>query len=225
MQEMHDTMWWLHRNPKPGGGAPWWQDGRMPTAADLWRLLRRASADRHHPWRVVALCTQGADGPRARSVILRQVHEEDRRLVFYTDRRSHKVHELAQCDRVALLCWDPRHQHQLRMTGQAALDGSSDAVAAHWATVPERAQLDYASPLPPGSPLVDGSSEQGGPPAPGGAAAQDPTTRLRARGHFAVLQVQVCEMDFLELDRQGHQRCRQVWVPSQSVWEGQPLVP
>ena len=144
MQEMHDTMWWLHRNPKPGGGAPWWQDGCMPTAADLWRLLRRASADRHHPWRVVALCTQGADGPRARSVILRQVHEEDRRLVFYTDRRSHKVHELAQCDRVALLCWDPRHQQQLRMTGQAALDGSGEAIAAHWAPVPERAQLDYA---------------------------------------------------------------------------------
>jgi hypothetical protein len=40
-----------------------------------------------------------------------------------------------------------------------------------------------------------------------------------------VLQVQVCEMDFLELDRQGHQRCRQVWVPSQLAWQGQPLVP
>lgn len=225
MQEMHDVMCGRTGPPKQGGGRPWWQDGRMPTAADLWRLLRRASADRHHPWRVVALCTQGADGPRARSVILRQVHEEDRRLVFYTDRRSHKVHELAQCDRVALLCWDPRHQQQLRMTGQAAVDGSGDAVAAHWATVPERAQLDYASPLPPGSPLGGPSSQQGGPPVPVETAPPDPTTRLRARGHFAVLQVQVCEMDFLELARQGHQRCRQVWVPSQSAWQGQPLVP
>jgi pyridoxamine 5'-phosphate oxidase len=203
----------------------------MPTAADLWRLLRRASADRHHPWRVVALCTQGADGPRARSVILRQVHEEDRRLVFYTDRRSQKVEELAQCDRVALLCWDPRHQQQLRMTGQAVVAHDTDAVAAHWAAVPERSQLDYASPLPPGSPLSpgsplqDGPSPQAGASVPGAATAPDPAGLVRARSHFAVLQVQVCEMDFLELDRQGHQRCRQVWLPAQAAWQGQPLVP
>jgi hypothetical protein len=197
----------------------------MPTAADLWRMLRRASADRRHPWRVVALCTQGAGGPRARSVILRQVHEEERRLVFYTDRRSQKVDELAQCDRVALLCWDPRHQQQLRMTGQAMVTHSTDAVAAHWATVPQRAQLDYASPLPPGSPLQDGPSPRAGPSAPGAATAPDPTNLLRARGHFAVLQVRVCEMDFLELDRQAHQRCRQVWVPAQATWLAQPLVP
>lgn len=219
----------------------------MQAAADIWRQLRRASADRRHPWRVVALCTQGADGPAARSVILRQVQEDERRLVFYTDRRTAKLRELAQCDRVALLCWDAHHRQQLRMTGRAGVETDADTVARHWAAVPALGQQDYASRRAPGSPRASPPTTAE-PMQPGAACGPDPqevadadtvacgSTKAEpderdalnvpfAREQFTVLQVQVAEMDFLQLDRHGHQRWRHEWLEAQATWRSQALVP
>lgn len=185
----------------------------MQTSAEIWRLLVRASADRRHPWRVVALCTQGEQGPAARSVILRKVQEDNRRLVFYTDRRTDKLREVAACDRVALLCWDAHHRQQLRLTGRAFLETDMTVVDRCWTGVPDAAKRDYGTTQAPGSPLITKD-----------AAGADFTLAL-AREHFTVLNVEVAEFEFLQLDREQHQRWRHSWREAAGAWEAQPLVP
>ena len=199
--------------PQDEGSGVGWQDIGMQTSADIWRHLVRASVDRRHPWRVVAFCTQGKQGPAARSVILRRVQEDHRRLVFYTDRRTDKLRELAACDRVALLCWDAHHRQQLRMSGRAFVEADAAVVERCWAGVPETAQRDYGSMQPPGSPLVTDD-----------AAGEDFNLAL-AREHFTVLNVEVAELEFLQLEREQHHRWRHVWMTAEGAWQAQPLVP
>lgn len=179
----------------------------------VWRELVRACVDRRHPWRVVSFCTQSADGPAARSVILRQVRADDRQLLFYTDARTHKLRDLAACPRVALLMWDAQHRRQLRLWGEARRVDDPDIIEAHWARIPEAARRDYATTLPPGTPLMGGDS---------------PDVELNpagARAHFVVLAVDVHRMEWLELRREGHWRVDLAWVAEDQAWRVQPVVP
>ncbi len=185
----------------------------MHSTDDIWRQLVRASVDRRHPWRVVALCTQGAQGPSARNVILRKVRPEDRRLVFYTDARTLKLREIAECDRVALLLWDPHHRQQLRVSGRAFTEADDEVVNRHWASVPEAAQRDYGTAAPPGTPLTSGD------------AGNLDFNLAMARHHFVVLNAEVAEMELLQLDRLQHQRSRHAWSEASGRWEAEALVP
>lgn len=183
------------------------------SSADLWRQLVRASVDRRHPWRVVAFCTQGAEGPSARHVILRKVHEATRQLVFYTDRRTAKLRELGACQQVALLLWDGPHRQQLRLSGCATEVVDAQRVQQHWAQVPEAARRDYGTVSAPGTPLLS-------------ETASGPELDLMlAREHFVVLAVEVREMEWLQLGRDRHHRNRHLWDPVQHRWQVQALVP
>lgn len=185
----------------------------MHSTDDLWRQLVRASVDRRHPWRVVALCTQGAQGPSARNVILRKVHPDDRRLVFYTDARTVKLREIAEFGRVALLLWDPHHRQQLRVLGRAFTEADDEVVNRHWTSVPEAAQRDYGTAAPPGTPLASD------------AEGSLDFNLAMARHHFVVLNVEVAEMELLQLDRVQHQRSRHAWNEASGRWEAEALVP
>jgi pyridoxine/pyridoxamine 5'-phosphate oxidase len=185
----------------------------MHSTEDIWRLLVRASVDRRHPWRVVALCTQGAQGPSARNVILRKVLQDTRRLVFYTDARTLKLQEIADCDRVALLLWDPHHRQQLRVWARAFAEADDEVVNRHWTSVPEAAQRDYGTAAPPGTPLANG------------AEGSFDFNLAQARDHFVVLNVEVAAMELLQLDRTQHQRSRHAWNEASGRWEAEALVP
>ena len=80
----------------------------MNHAEEIWKTLVRATVDKKHPWRVVGFSTAGLKGPQVRSVILRAVNTDSHQLVFYTDRRSQKMADIAHDSRVALLFWNPR---------------------------------------------------------------------------------------------------------------------
>ena len=184
-----------------------------PEAPEIWRELVRASVDRRHPWRVVSFCTQSEeDGPQARSVILRQAKTDERLLLFYTDARTRKLRDLAACPRVALLMWDGPHRRQLRLWGSARRLEDQQAVDLHWARVPEAGQRDYATVLPPGTPLPQGE---------GSDADLSPAV---ARSQFVVLAVEVDRMEWLELRREGHRRTALNWGP-EGAWSAQSLVP
>jgi len=185
------------------------------SAHDVFQTLVRATVDRKHPWRVTGFCTAGADGPAARHVILRKGFPSERRLVFFTDRRSAKVVDIARCARVELLFWNPQHSVQLRARGLAALETRTAETAAWWATVPEHARRDYGSAAAPGTPVRRED------PAGGG----DEIDLTTAREHFAVIEVRVDALEVLTLDRERHQRSRFRWQEADCEWTSETLVP
>ena len=158
----------------------------------LWRELALAAELRGHPWRTPSLATVSPDGlPDARTVVLREVDPDQEHLVFFTDARSPKVGQLRAQPRGVLVMWSPELSWQLRIQVECRVEASGLAVSSRWARLRSTpAAQDYLAPLPPGSPTDA---------APSG---------LAAREHFAVVQAQVLEMDWLELGDTGHRRAR-----------------
>lgn len=181
----------------------------MNHAEEIWKTLVRATVDKKHPWRVVGFSTAGSQGPQVRSVILRGVDTAAHSLVFYTDRRSQKMTDIACDPRVALLFWNPRSNAQLRVCGIAAVETSELIVNSLWERVPEYARKDYATLSAPGALLGDGG------------LAYDLET---SRSNFVVLSVKAQRIELLELKREGHVRY-ECTLDSNGHWAQAHLVP
>ncbi len=156
-----------------------------------WRELERATREREHGWRVMTLAT--VDGPRAdaRSVVVREAVEAQRRLRFYTDDRSAKVRQLRACPEAMLVGWAPALNWQLRLQVQLALEDDGLEVSSRWAQVKlSPSAHDYLAALPPGTPVDRYTPERG------------------SREHFAVVRAEVLAIDWLELHPDGHRRAR-----------------
>lgn len=173
--------------------------------ATVWSGLEAAPADPDHPWRLPVLATQAADGPRARTVVLRSAGKADRTLIAHTDVRSPKVRQLAGDNRVVLLFWDPRRSVQASIQGAATVH-TDDAVAGEqWTATPALSRRGYLGPLPPGTPTVKPNHN-----LPDDIVGRQPTEdELQpGRENFCVIRVLADTIDWLQLDRSGNLRAR-----------------
>lgn len=188
---------------------------RLPTLAEIeravWRELQRAPLDRHHAWRTPVLATADAQGlPDARTVVLREVDADDRRLSVYTDTRSAKVVQLVARPDALLVMWSAALGWQLRCRVQCTVHRSGLAVSSRWERVRQSPSAqDYLSPLPPGEVLPSES----GPTDPDTQAARQRPVEHTA---FGVVDARVEWIDWLELHRQGHRRAR--FEGDRAVW-------
>jgi hypothetical protein len=156
-----------------------------------WLELGHAAHDRDHPWRVMTLATVQGDRAEARSVVLRDVDQARRRVVFYTDARSAKVEQIAANPQGVLVGWWPQPGWQLRLRATLAIETNGLDVSSRWARVKlSPSAQDYLAALPPGTPVDRFQPERG------------------SREYFAVVTATIDEMDWLELHTDGHRRAR-----------------
>lgn len=161
--------------------------------AAIWRELDGCLRDRQHAWRTPVLATTDGEFADARTVVVREVSREDRRVLVYTDRRSAKVAQLKAHPMGTLVMWSAPLGWQLRCRVSLSLDTSGLAVASRWAQIQlSPAAQDYLSPLPPGSELDTETLPVG----------ED----KGALGYFAVMDAQVQFIDWLELHPDGQRR-------------------
>ncbi|MDA0226762.1 MAG: pyridoxamine 5'-phosphate oxidase family protein [Proteobacteria bacterium] len=160
----------------------------------IWRELARASRDHHHAWRTPVLATAGGDGfPNARVVVLREVDVTQQTLRVYTDSRSPKVKDLLCESRALFVFWSARLKWQLRASVAVSVETAGPAVQTRWQRVSQSASaVDYLSPVAPGDDVAE--------------SAQDAPPSVDAGHYFALLTAQIVEMDWLELNREGHRR-------------------
>ena len=160
--------------------------------AEIWAELVRCSADKLHPWRTPVLATVLGETADARTVVLREVVVREKQLLFYTDERAGKVHQLLNHPHGTIVMWSHRLGWQLRCRVRLTLEVSGLAASSRWARIRlTPSAQDYLSPLPPGAPLADVLH------AGSGAVARD---------YFAVISAEVEAVDWLELHRDGHRR-------------------
>jgi hypothetical protein len=178
--------------------SPNWTRDLPALRTHVLALLARGVADRRSVWRTPTLATAGAAGPQVRTVVLRGFDAASRVLTVHTDRRSPKLADLAADPRAALHVWDAASRLQARLSAIAAIHLDDDVAAAAWHATPHAARRDYASALPPGTPMA------------GGAEAQAPGSR-----NLAVIHLQLRHMDVLWLNGDGHRRARFDWTGGQ----------
>ncbi|MEK8031875.1 pyridoxamine 5'-phosphate oxidase family protein [Ideonella sp. DXS29W] len=157
--------------------------------ARLWAELGSAARDKAHPWRTPVLATVGgAHGADGRVVVLREVDESQRSVVFFTDARSPKVEQISRQPQGTLVMWSAPLGWQLRLGVHLQIETSGLAVSSHWARLRmTRAAQDYLAPRPPGTALTA-------------------LPQRESRAHFALVTAQVLTMDWLWLDPAGHRR-------------------
>jgi pyridoxamine 5'-phosphate oxidase len=158
--------------------------------AAVWRQLSLCAGDKAHPWRTPVLATVNGDTADARTVVIREVDARHRQLLFYSDERARKVHQLLNHPHGTMVMWSPTLSWQLRCRVRLAMEMSGLAASSRWARIRlSPAAQDYLSPLPPGTPLA-------------AAPAHAPV----ARDYFAVIDAKVESIDWLELHPDGHRR-------------------
>jgi pyridoxamine 5'-phosphate oxidase len=166
---------------------------------EIWQQLQRASVDKHHEWRSPVLVTNGLDEcPDARTVILRNVNIDAKKLTFYTDSRSPKVAQLLANPNALLVFWSKRLNWQLRIRVTICVETDGELAKNTWQKVKQSPTAkDYLSTEAPGSLLQN---------MPNVDVGVESLANSQNQSYFAMLTAQVQSIDWLALNRAGHQR-------------------
>jgi len=181
--------------------------------AAAWQGLEEAASNRHAEWRWPVLSSLAAGNPAdpqpdARVVVLRRVDAAHRTLEVHSDARAAKVAQLRAAPQACLVFLDRRRELQLRVHGAVrVLVGCAEARRA-WAALPASSQRAYLAPRVPGERLAapDANLPAGYRDRLPDAAAAEP-----GFGNFAVLALRARRLEWLRLDRHGHERVRAEW--------------
>lgn len=166
-----------------------------------WLSSFRSALRTDRRQRTVQVATASPDaGPTVRSVILRRV-EDDGTLIFFTDARSEKAHQLARDDRMEVHAWrrDVRLQFRLRGRARLTTDDADPVRRELWDNLREEDLARFVGP-PPGAPVEPGEDRPSTAPE-----AQD---LPEIPAPFAVVRLRPTRVDILSLDPAGHRRER-----------------
>ena len=193
---------------------PPFYDDLDATFTELWRLLAEGAAHGRSGFHLPTLATLAGEGPRLRTIVLREAEAGAGTLRFHCDRRSDKAFELAENPACALAVYDAEAKIQIRIEGRAVLH-TDDAVAeAAWAGSRPMSRVCYAAEPPPGTALLAGNAY---------TLADEATAAKTGRRNFCAVVVTAQRLDFLYLDRRGHRRA--AWCRDGDGWDGGWVAP
>ena len=167
-----------------------------------WRLLGRGSADRRSSLHTPVVASAGDGVPDARVMVLRAADRASATLRFHTDARSPKCAMLDGAA-VAVLGYHPGEAVQLRLRGRARVVRTGADVDRIWAQSTPFARRCYLVANAPGTVLAAPGS---GLPAGVEGRAPEEAELVAARENFALVMVDVMEIDWLHLAQGGHRR-------------------
>lgn len=185
--------------------------------ADLKHRLVRAAKDRRSPMHVPAVVTSDVD---ARKMVLRQFDPEAWTLRFHTDTRAPKVATIEADPRMAVLFYDKDEKIQIRARGRGRVlrDGAVSETA--WNASDNFARRCY---LGEGPGALSDAATSG---LPAEFEGVEPTHEqlIPARVNFAVLLIELVELDWFYLAHTGHIRA-QFTLDDRGDWEGRWVSP
>lgn len=160
-----------------------------------------------HPFRYFTLATIDKKGtPQQRTVVLRKANPE-LELLFYTDRRSHKIQQIVANDTVSALFYHPKKLLQLKIEGIAKIMNDDRIIESLWSGIPLKSRKDYITQHAPGSLLN----------------VPDEVDYLNNENHFCIVRIIPGKIEYLRLKRPNHLRV--LFTKETSDWKGSFLVP
>lgn len=167
--------------------------------ADIAARLAAAASDRRSPMHTPVVATADAD---ARVMVLRGFDPANCTLRFHTDVRSPKVAAIEADRRVAVVAYDRDASVQLRLRGAGRIERVGAAVDTAWAASTNFARRCYLS----AGPGAVSDAPTSGLPEQFEGVEPDDAELLPARENFALLLVEVAEVDWFSLAHTGHRR-------------------
>lgn len=197
-------------------------DAALAAALDsAWALLTEGARNRRSPVHVPVVASIDRDGlPTQRVLVLRAAEREAARLRFHTDARSPKTGELTDGAAVHVLAYHPDEKLQLRLSGTAQVVRDGPEVDAIWAATTRFARRCYLAEAAPGTALDAAGS---GLPLSVEGREPEEAELIPAQPNFALVKVDVTQIDWLHLANSGHRRA--VFVRNGDAWFGRWVVP
>lgn len=181
---------------------PAFYDDLDATLAEAWRLLAHGAVDRRTAFHTPVLASRRGDGrPAVRTVVLRAVDPDQRKVRFHTDRRSMKYAEIAADPRVSMHFYDPAAKVQICVDGRASRHSDDKLADLAWRHTRPMSRVCYRVSPGPGTPIED----------PSLAVAGDAADGEAGRDNFAAITVAIDAIEWLYLAAQGHRRARFRW--------------
>ena len=168
---------------------------------DCANRLIRAARDRKSPMHTPVIVTADVD---ARVMVLRAFDPAQWRLRLHTDSRAPKAQAIAADPRMAAVFYDKGAKIQIRVRGTGRIEAQGPAADAAWAASTNFARRCYLGEGPGAG--SDGPTS-GLPPEFEGVEPDD-AQLLPARENFAVLLIDIAEVDWLYLAHTGHVRAQ-----------------
>lgn len=183
---------------------------------DCANRLIRAAQDRKSPMHSPVIVTADVD---ARVMVLRGFDTARWMLRLHTDTRAPKAQAIAADPRMAVLLYDKGAKIQMRLRGTGRIEAEGPIADAAWAASANFARRCY---LGDGPGTASDGPTSGLPPEFEGVEPDD-TQIIPARANFAVLLIEIAEIDWLYLAHTGHQRAQFSRVGEE--WTGRWVAP
>lgn len=183
---------------------------------DCANRLIRAAQDRKSPMHSPVIVTADVD---ARVMVLRAFDAARWMLRLHTDTRAPKAQAIAADPRMAVLLYDKGAKIQMRLRGTGRIEAEGPIADAAWAASANFARRCY---LGDGPGTASDGPTSGLPPEFEGVEPDD-TQIIPARANFAVLLIEIAEIDWLYLAHTGHQRAQFSRVGEE--WTGRWVAP
>lgn len=178
---------------------------------DWERRLTTAANERNAQMHVAAVVTSDVD---ARMMVLRDYDPKAWSVRFHTDARAPKVATIKDDPRVAVLLYDKPAKVQIRARGIGTIVQDGADWEAAWQGSDNYARRCY---LGEGPGALSETSTSGLPPQFEGVEPSDEEI-VPGRDNFAVLRIELRELDWFYLAHTGHMRAR--FVREGDNWQG-----
>ncbi|MCC5944793.1 MAG: pyridoxamine 5'-phosphate oxidase family protein [Bernardetiaceae bacterium] len=166
-----------------------------PTSQDYyqktWQQLRRATADKRHPFRYFTLASTDSLGQAQQRVVALRKIDNSRRLWIYTDYRTQKIADFKQNPHASLLFFHPKKWLQLRLQARAQVHYQDEVSRQIWNALPAHSRKDYTTAQAPATPMTQDFDE---------------VAYLDTENYFCRLSFEIETIELLQIRREGHHR-------------------
>lgn len=170
---------------------------------DCWLRLEKGVKTAKHPFHSPTLGTIYQGEVEMRTVILRQVVPTEKILIFHSDVRSPKIHQIKKNNLISWLFYDEDARIQIRLKAKATLHHLNDLALSRWEDSRLESRRCYLSQSAPSS-FIDFPSDG----LPESLNIKNLTVEKVAEGfnNFVVVETEVTQIEWLFLNHSGHRR-------------------
>jgi pyridoxamine 5'-phosphate oxidase len=122
----------------------------MNVESSCWQMLSDAVSDRKHPMRTMVVGSVSGTMAQIRTIVLRKVEKETRKIYFHTDIRSSKIKDIQSTGQLSWLAYDPAQRTQIRLCGSTILHHGDAIAKAQWNLTQHHSRRNYLLPEGPG---------------------------------------------------------------------------
>lgn len=115
-----------------------------------WQMLSDAVSDRKHPMRTMVVGSVSSSMAQIRTIVLRKVEKETRKIYFHTDLRSSKIDDIQATGQLSWLAYDPAQRTQIRLCGATILHHGDAFAQTQWNLTQHHSRRNYLLPEGPG---------------------------------------------------------------------------